>query len=240
MRTNSLEKSHSLLPPGGVSPLTTGAMNCGHSLSHIDRKTGIELAVGPTNESKTVDTNCGYILDDTSTSTPATDGGSEFRIIVVASFRVYGGKLICGTAAACKKSGWGVVLRTSTTDSEGITSPNLANAGSNVPGASRCLSIPSSTNTNFPVVDARISPSNTASALTCSHRPFPNLSHSSFRPNASNVVHTIFVRRCRPVMHSVLRTMACGISRAERTARTIVDLQVADIPWRTNVEGLGI
>lgn len=153
---------------------------------------------------------------------------------------MYGGKLICGTAAACKKSGRGLVLRTSTTDSEGITSPSLANAASNVPGASRCLSIPSSTSTNFPVEDASISPSNTASALTCSHRPFPNFSHSSCRPSASNVVHTIFVRRCRPVMHSVLRTMACGTFRVERTARMIVDLQVADIPWRTSVDGLGM
>lgn len=33
--------------------------------------------------------------------------------------------------------------------------------------------------------------------------------------------------------------MACGTSRVARTAWRIVDLQVAEIPWTTNVEGLG-
>lgn len=41
-------------------------------------------------------------------------------MMVVASLRVYGGKLICGTAADCKKRGRGVELRIKTTHSEGI------------------------------------------------------------------------------------------------------------------------
>jgi hypothetical protein len=40
----------------------------------------------------------------------------------MASLRVYGGKLICGTAADCKKRGRGVELRTKTIHSEGICS----------------------------------------------------------------------------------------------------------------------
>lgn len=234
-------KSHSPVPPGGVSPFTIGATNCGHSLSHIDRKTGIELAVGPTNESKIVDTNCGYTLVTTSTGNPSTNGESAFKIILVASLRVYGGKLTCGTATACKNSGRGVELKINTTQSDGITSPSLASAANNVCGASLCLSMPSRINTNFPSSeDARISPSSTTSALTCSHRPFPNFSHSFFRLNASKVVHRILVRRWRPVMHSVLRTIACGTCRVETTARTMVDLQVADIPWTTSVDGLAV
>ena len=39
-----------------------GAMNRGHSFSHIDRKLGIVPAVGPAKESYTVETNDGYIL----------------------------------------------------------------------------------------------------------------------------------------------------------------------------------
>lgn len=49
--TSSREKSHSLFPPGGVSPFTTGVTNRAHNLSHMDRKSGMEPAVGPTNES---------------------------------------------------------------------------------------------------------------------------------------------------------------------------------------------
>lgn len=122
-------------------------------------------------------------------------------------------------------------------------SPSLASADSRVCGASRCLSIPSKTSTNFsaalPDRDAKHSLRRTASVLTCSHLPLPYFSHSSRFPNASNVAHSIFVNRWRPVMHSVLRTMACGTSSEERTARTMVDLHVADIPCTTNVAGLG-
>lgn len=46
--TSSLVKSHSVLPPGGDSPCTTGLTNWGHNLAHIDLKVGIEPAVGPT------------------------------------------------------------------------------------------------------------------------------------------------------------------------------------------------
>lgn len=129
------------------------------------------------------------------------------------------------------------------------TSPSLASAGSSVGGASRCLSIPSSTSTNFSTLpsgvvveakaEARTSPSNTTSVLTCSHFPLPNRSHWSLRPSASRVAHRIFVSRCRPVMHSAQRTMACGTSRAARTAWVMVDLQVAETPWTTTVDGLG-
>lgn len=42
------EKSHSVFPPGGVSPCTTGSTNKGHNLSQMDRKLGMEPAVGPT------------------------------------------------------------------------------------------------------------------------------------------------------------------------------------------------
>lgn len=119
-------------------------------------------------------------------------------------------------------------------------SPNLAKAGSKVYGASRCLSMPSNTSTNFlPGLEARHWPKSTANVLTCSHLPFPNVSHSLFKSKASSADHNIFVKRCRPVIHSELRTMPCGTSRAERTARTIVDLHVADIPWTTTVDGLG-
>ena len=41
------------------------------------------------------------------------------------------------------------------------------------------------------------------------------------------------------MIHSVLRTMACGTRRAETTARTMVVLQVAEMPWMTRVDGLG-
>ena len=122
------------------------------------------------------------------------------------------------------------------------TSPSLATADNRVCGASRCLSIPSRTSTNFslpfPVAEPRHSASSTAKVLTCSQRPFPNFSHSSCRLSASRVDQRIFVSRCRPVIHSVLRTTACGTWRVERTARTMVDLQVADIPCTTNVDGL--
>ena len=182
------------------------------------------------------------------------------RMIVVASLRVYGGKLICGTAAACRKRGRGVELSINMTERHGIlnhqsvtpenptakltTSPSLATADNSVCGASRCLSIPSKTSTNFslpfPVAVLKHSASSTARVLTCSHLPFPNFSHSSCRPRASSVAQSTFVNRCRPVIHSVLRTMACGDWRVERTARTMVDLQVSDTPWTTNVDGLGI
>lgn len=33
--------------------------------------------------------------------------------------------------------------------------------------------------------------------------------------------------------------MACGTRRAETTARTMVVLQVAEMPWMTRVDGLG-
>lgn len=121
-------------------------------------------------------------------------------------------------------------------------SPSLASADNSVGGASRCLSIPSKTKTNFPIAcpgfEARHSPSRTVRELTCSHLPFPNRSHSSFRPRASRMAHNIFVNKCRPVIHSGLRTMACGTSSRARTLLTIVDLQVADIPWTTIVDGL--
>lgn len=122
-------------------------------------------------------------------------------------------------------------------------SPSRANADKRVGDASLCLSISSNTRTNFPRFSgaraARHSSSNTARVLTCSHRPLPNFSHSSFCPRASRVFHRILVRRCRPVIHSLLRTTACGTSSVERTPRIIVDLQVAEIPWTTSVEGLG-
>ena len=122
-------------------------------------------------------------------------------------------------------------------------SPSRASAESKVCGASLCLSISSSTSTNLPRVStglaARHSSSKTARPLTCSHRPLPDVSHSPFWPSASRVFHSIFVRRCRPVIHSELLTMACGTSRVARTARRIVDLQVAEIPWTTKVGGLG-
>ena len=41
-------------------------------------------------------------------------------MIVVASLRVYEGKLICGTAAACRKRGRGVELSIKMTEREGI------------------------------------------------------------------------------------------------------------------------
>lgn len=127
----------------------------------------------------------------------------------------------------------------------GLTiSPSRARAESNVCGASLCRSISSSTSTNFPrfsaALAARHSSKSTASELGCSHRPFPNFSHSSFWPRASRVFQRILVRRCRPVMHSVLRTTACGTSRVERTPRMMVDLQVVETPWTTNVGGLGM
>ena len=153
-------------------------------------------------------------------------------------------------------------LRTNTTQSDGICrtisvgeprvppqcaltiSPSRARAESKVCGASLCLSISSSTNTNFPrlsvVLAARHSSRSTASELTCSHRPLPNFSHSSLCPRASRVFQSILVRRCRPVMHSVLRTTACGTASAERTPRIIVDLQVAEMPCTTTVGGPGI
>lgn len=173
---------------------------------------------------------------------------------------------MCGTPEACRNSGRGVELRIKTTERDGICShhksvlnqlpiirrrkmtssltisPNLASADNSVGGASRCLSIPSKTKTNFPIacpgLETRHSPSRTAREPTCSHLPFPNRSHSSFRPRASRMVHNIFVNKCRPVMHSGLRTMACGTSSRARTLLTIVDLQVADIPWTTIVDGL--
>lgn len=102
--------------------------------------------------------------------------------------------------------------------------------------------MPSRTSTNFslafPVAELKHSANNTANVLTCSHLPFPNFSHSSCRPSASSVAHSTFVNRCLPVIHSVLRTMACGTSRVERTARVTVDLPVADMPWITSVDGL--
>lgn len=122
-------------------------------------------------------------------------------------------------------------------------SPSRAKADKRVGDASLCLSISSSTSTNFPLCSgiraARHSSNNTARVLICSQRPFPNFSHSSFCPKASRVFHKILVRRCRPVIHSLLRTTACGTSSVERTPRIIVDLHVAEIPWTTSVEGLG-
>ena len=126
------------------------------------------------------------------------------------------------------------------------TSPSLAKADKSVCGASLCLSIPSRTKTSFShpllslVLDARHSPSNTASELTCSHLPFPSLSQSSFKSKASRAPHRIFVSRCRPVMHSELRTMVCGIARWESTPRTMVDLHVPEMPCTTTAAGLGM
>lgn len=117
--TSNRAKSHSLFPPGGASPLAMGDTNCGQSFSHIVRNMGIVLAVGPTSESYTVDTKCGYSLEDVSTGISA-GGGSALRMMAIASLRVYGGKLICGTAAAWRNSGRGVELRTKMTDSDGI------------------------------------------------------------------------------------------------------------------------
>lgn len=123
-------------------------------------------------------------------------------------------------------------------------SPSRASADSSVGGASLCRSISSNTKTKSPRVSAgraaRHSSRSTASVLTCSQRPFPYFSHSSFCPNASRVLQRILVRRWRAVMHSVLRTTACGTWSVESTPRTMVDLHVAETPWRTNVGGLGI
>lgn len=113
-------------------------------------------------------------------------------------------------------------------------SPRRARADKRVGGASLCLSISSNTSTNFARFStglaARHSSRSTARVLTCSHRPFPNFSHSSFCPKASRVFQRILVKRWRPVMHSELRTMACGVDNSERTPRMIVDLQVAETP----------
>ena len=150
------------------------------------------------------DTKCGYNLEAVSSERLAAAGGPDLRIIVIASLRVYGGKLICGTPAACRNKGRGVELRSRTTQRDGICmvshldqpvpaeagsrnkltiSPSLANAASSVGGASRCLSIPSKTNTNFSApllvdLDAKHWPRSTTRLLTCSHRPFPYFSHS--------------------------------------------------------------
>lgn len=86
--TSSREKSHSVFPPGGVSPFTTGATNRGHNLSHMERKSGMDPAVGPTNESYTVETKYGYTRADVSSGKPSKAGASELRIIWMASLRV--------------------------------------------------------------------------------------------------------------------------------------------------------
>lgn len=66
------------------------------------------------------ETKWGYILGGTSAERPVTVGGREFKIMEMASLRVYGGKLMCGTPAACKKSGRGVALRIKTIERLGI------------------------------------------------------------------------------------------------------------------------
>lgn len=68
------------------------------------------------------ETKWGYILGGISIERPAIVGGREFKIMAIASLRVYGGKLMCGTPAACKKSGRGVALRIKTTERLGICS----------------------------------------------------------------------------------------------------------------------
>lgn len=80
----------------------------------------------------------------------------------------------------------------------------------------------------------------TANEETCSHLPFPNASHSLFLPNASNTAQRILVSKCRPVIHSVQRTIACGTRSSASTARVMVVLHVADIPCTTTVAGLGV
>lgn len=83
------------------------------------------------------------------------------------------------------------------------TSPNLASAGTNVGGASLCLSTPSKTSTNRPLPPSSIFPSNTASCARFSHRPAP-----SSQSTAAATAHTVRSSRCRPVMHSLLLTIA--------------------------------
>lgn len=91
------------------------------------------------------------------------------------------------------------------------TSPNLARAGSNVGGASRCPSIPSNTSTSlclrFPslraVSDSRYFWSSTTNWGSPSHRPIlPS------QPIAFATAPTVCSRRCLPVIHSALLTMA--------------------------------
>lgn len=93
---------------------------------------------------------------------------------------------------------------------EGMTSPNLAKAGSRVGGASRCRSMPSNTSTNlrFPSSSdvfqlARSRLSSTTSCDKLSQRPM-----GPFHSTALATAPTDCSRRCLPVMHSAVLTMA--------------------------------
>ena len=119
-------------------------------------------------------------------------------------------------------------------------SPNRANAGNNVGGASRWRSIPSKTSTNLSLPANRHF-SRTASTLTVSQLPGSNPLPSSSTSCGMLSLQAAIVRssRCRVVMHSSDRTMACGTSMASNTFSTAKLFPVASSPWTTRVDGLG-
>jgi hypothetical protein len=130
-------------------------------------------------------------------------------------------------------------------------SPNLANAGGRVGGASRWRSMPSNTSTNllFPFSDAvqleRSLLSSTTSCERFSQRPT-----GPFHSTALATAPTVCSSRCLPVMHSALLTMAyrrlscgvsplgvplvasCSVASSSRIALVIELFPVASRPWR--------
>lgn len=117
-----------------------------------------------------------------------------------------------------------------------------ASAESSVGGASRCLSMPSKIRMNFP--SSELSSRRwrcTLSALRFSHRAYRLLSifTSVCASTESRHAASVFSRRCRPVMHSRLSTIANGTLRAEETARVMLDFPVLGSPCRMRFGGEG-
>jgi hypothetical protein len=119
-------------------------------------------------------------------------------------------------------------------------SPSRAIAGKSVGGASLWRSMPSNTRTNFFRPSSRRC-SCTNSTETLSHLPFTALeiSTSSVSSNASLQAITVRSRRCRAVIHSRHRIIACGVKTDWRTFEIVRVLAVPSRPCRTRVGGLG-
>lgn len=120
-------------------------------------------------------------------------------------------------------------------------SPSRARAGSRVGCASRCLSTASKTRMNLC--------SFSKSRWRCAVRT-PRFSHLPScarcspallsRSISDRTAATVFSNKCRPVMHSRHRIIACLSLLASRYDCTIALFPVARGPWNTIVEGRGV
>lgn len=117
-------------------------------------------------------------------------------------------------------------------------SAKRASAGISVGDASLRRSMPSKTSTSSLPSSSSVL-NCTCSVARLSHRPASDCGMAYWLPIASAATAMACSSKCRPVMHSLLSTIACAMPIVFRISREMRDLPVASRPWRTIRRGLG-